>query len=39
MKYVWQCEYPCGDGTYANFGGPMSAQGYMAGTISVKATG
>lgn len=33
--YVWQCEYPCGDGTYANFGGPMSAQGYMTGTITV----
>ncbi|MBI3688905.1 MAG: hypothetical protein HY241_16485 [Actinobacteria bacterium] len=34
-SYVWQCEYPCGDGTYANFGGPMSAQGYMEGTLTV----
>jgi hypothetical protein len=34
--YFWNCEFPCGDGTYANFGGPMSAQGYMAGRITVK---
>jgi hypothetical protein len=34
-KYVWNCEYPCGDGTYANFGGPMSTRGYMSGTITV----
>lgn len=33
--YYWNCEFPCGDGTYANFGGPMSAQGYMAGRIMV----
>ncbi len=35
--YVFNCEFPCGDGTYANFGGPMSTQGYMAGTITVTA--
>ena len=34
-EYVWQCEYPCGDGTYAKFGGPMSTQGYMSGTLIV----
>lgn len=33
--YYWNCEFPCGDGTYANFGGPMSTQGYMAGRIMV----
>lgn len=37
-EYVFQCEYPCGDGTYANFGGPMSTQGYMAGTVTVTAS-
>ena len=26
-EYVCQCEFPCGDGTYAKFGGPMSAAG------------
>lgn len=34
-EYVWNCEYPCGDGTYANFGGPMSSRGYMSGTFTV----
>lgn len=34
-EYVWQCEFPCGDGTYAKFGGPMSQQGYMSGTLTV----
>jgi len=34
-EYVWNCEYPCGDGTYAKFGGPMSARGYMSGTFTV----
>ena len=34
-SYVWQCEFPCGDGTYAKFGGPMSQQSYMSGTITV----
>jgi hypothetical protein len=33
--YVWNCEYPCGDGYYAKFGGPMSTQGYMSGTFTV----
>jgi hypothetical protein len=33
--YYWNCEFPCGDGTLAKFGGPMSTQGYMAGTIAV----
>ena len=33
--YVWNCEYPCGDGTYAKFGGPMSTRGYMSGTLTV----
>lgn len=33
--YYWNCEFPCGDGTYANFGGPMATQGYMAGIIQV----
>ncbi|HVN12694.1 MAG TPA: hypothetical protein VMT69_11420 [Kineosporiaceae bacterium] len=35
--YVWQCEFPCGDGTYAKFGGPMSEQTYMSGTLTVTA--
>lgn len=34
-QYVWNCEYPCGDGTYANFGGPMSKRGYMSGLLTV----
>jgi hypothetical protein len=34
-EYVWNCEYPCGDGTYAKFGGPMSTRGYMSGTFTV----
>lgn len=33
--YVWNCEYPCGDGYYAKFGGPMSTQGYMSGSFTV----
>jgi len=35
--YVWNCEYPCGDGTYAKFGAAMSAYGYMSGKITVSA--
>jgi len=35
--YVWNCEYPCGDGTYAKFGAAMSAYGYMSGKITVTA--
>jgi len=26
-KCVWNCEFPCGDGTYAKFGEPMSTRG------------
>lgn len=33
-KYVWNCEFPCGDG-YENFAGPMSTRGYMSGTLTV----
>jgi hypothetical protein len=33
--YVFNCEYPCGDGYYATFGGPMSTRGYMSGTVTV----
>lgn len=34
-KYVWNCEFPCGDGYYAKFGGPMSTRGYMSGSFTV----
>ena len=35
-EYVWNCEYPCGDTTYQNFGAVMgSATGYMSGKVSV----
>ena len=33
--YVWNCEYPCGDGTYGKFGNVMSAYGYMSGKVTV----
>jgi len=33
--YVWNCEYPCGDGSYAKFGAAMSAYGYMSGKVTV----
>lgn len=33
--YIWNCEYPCGDGTYRNFGDVMSARGFMSGTVTV----
>ena len=33
--YVWNCEFPCGDGYYAKFGGPMATRGYMSGTLTV----
>ena len=33
-NYVWNCEYPCGDG-YVSFGGAMSTRGYMSGTLTV----
>ncbi len=35
-EYVWNCEYPCGDGYYARFGGPMATRGYMSGTFTVE---
>jgi hypothetical protein len=34
-KYVWNCEYPCGDGTYRNFGDAMAARSFMSGTVTV----
>ena len=34
-EYIWNCEFPCGDGYYAKFGGPMSSRGYMSGTLTV----
>ncbi len=36
-EYVFNCEFPCGDGTYAKFGDAMSTRGYMSGTVTVKA--
>ena len=33
--YVWNCEYPCGDGTIKKFGGVMSSNGYMSGHFKV----
>ena len=35
-EYVWNCEYPCGDGTIGNFGHVMSTMGYMSGHFKVK---
>jgi hypothetical protein len=34
-RYVFNCEFPCGDGYYATFGGPMATRGYMSGTVTV----
>ena len=34
-EYVWNCQYPCGDGTLAKFGDAMSAERWMAGTLTV----
>lgn len=34
-KYVWNCEYPCGDGTYRKFGDAMAARSFMSGTVTV----
>jgi hypothetical protein len=34
-EYVWNCEYPCGDGTYRKFGAVMGAVGYMTGKVTV----
>ena len=36
-EYVWNCEFPCGDGTVARFGNAMSAMSYMSGHFTVKA--
>ena len=33
-NYVWNCEFPCGNG-YVEFGGPMSQRGFMSGTVTV----
>ena len=33
-SYVWNCEFPCGNG-YVEFGGPMSQRGFMSGTVTV----
>ena len=33
--YIWNCEYPCGDGTVAKFGNAMSSMGYMSGHFNV----
>lgn len=35
-EYVWNCEYPCGDGSIARFGKAMSTMGYMSGHFTVK---
>jgi hypothetical protein len=35
-EYIWNCEFPCGDGTIARFGNAMSAMGYMSGHFTVK---
>ena len=35
-EYVWNCEYPCGDGSIAKFGKAMSTMGYMSGHFTVK---
>jgi hypothetical protein len=36
-EYIWNCEFPCGDGTIARFGNAMSAMSYMSGHFIVKA--
>lgn len=35
--YIWNCEFPCGDGTVARFGNAMSSMSYMSGHFRVKA--
>ncbi|CAB4999764.1 MAG: hypothetical protein F2885_03545 [Actinobacteria bacterium] len=35
-EYIWNCEFPCGDGTIARFGNAMSSMGYMSGHFTVK---
>ncbi len=34
-EYVFNCEYPCGDGTYRKFGAAMAQYGYMSGKVTV----
>lgn len=34
-EYIWNCEFPCGDGTVARFGAAMSTMGYMSGHFTV----
>ena len=34
-EYIWNCEFPCGDGTMARFGAAMSSQGYMSGHMVI----
>jgi hypothetical protein len=34
-EYIWNCEYPCGDGSIARFGKAMSTMGYMSGHFNV----
>ena len=34
-EYVWNCQFPCGDGTYKKFGAAMSTYGYMSGKVTV----
>lgn len=35
-EYIWNCEFPCGDGTVARFGSAMSTMSYMSGHWIVK---
>lgn len=34
-EYIWNCEFPCGDGTVARFGNAMSSMSYMSGHFNV----
>ena len=34
-EFIWNCEFPCGDGSMARFGAAMSSQGYMSGHIVI----
>ena len=35
-EYIWNCEFPCGDGSLARFGAVMSSQGYMSGHMTIE---
>lgn len=35
-EYIWNCEFPCGDGSLARFGAAMSTQGFMSGHFIVE---